>query len=203
MKKIISLLLCLLLILPISVNAAKSKDNDETVKEEEKEEVVNTDDLVKVYIFLANDCSYCEAELEYLEGLDSYNKKFTIVKKELFSTIHPAVYGSDYELGQKVVKVFNEAGFRDANTNGTPLVIISDIYARTSYSTDLESYIDRAYEEGDKDVVACVEDGKDDCIKVEKKKMSKTAIIILVVSIVVVTGAVGALGIFLSKKQED
>ncbi len=202
MKKIISLFLCLLLILPISVNAAKSEDKND-VKEEEKEESVNTSDLVKVYVFLANDCSYCEAELEYLEGLDSYNKKFTIVKKELFETIHPAVEGTDYELGQKVVKVLNDAGFRKASTNSTPLVIISDLYAENGYNTSLESYINDAYEEGDKDIVACVEDGKDECIKVKKMKMSTIAIVILSVSIAVVTGAICTLGIFLNKKQEN
>ena len=45
---------------------------------------VSAKEKVKVYIFEAGGCPYCEAEIEYLEGLDSYGEKFEIVRKELY-----------------------------------------------------------------------------------------------------------------------
>ena len=39
---------------------------------------------VKVYIFEAGGCPYCEMQEDYLKGLESYNKKFEIIKKELY-----------------------------------------------------------------------------------------------------------------------
>ena len=56
-KKLFSILFAMLLFVPFFVKA---------------------DEKVKVYIFEAGGCPYCEAEVEYLKGLDSYNEKFTI-----------------------------------------------------------------------------------------------------------------------------
>ena len=193
MKKLGILLVCLMLLIPINVMASKDEEENDSVAQ----------DLVKVYVFLANDCGYCKAELEYLEGLESYNKKFTIVKKELYDTIttNPAVLGDDYNLGVKVVEALNKAGFKDANTNGTPLVVISDLYASTSYNTTLESIIDEAYENGDKDVVGCIEEGKSECIKDTRHKLSKKAIIILIASTVTLLGIFIVFGYLITKKQ--
>ena len=58
-KKLLSVLFTLLILIPLGINA------------EEKEKV-------KVYIFEAGGCPYCEAEVEYLKGLEGYNKTFTI-----------------------------------------------------------------------------------------------------------------------------
>lgn len=121
--------------------------------------------LVKVYVYEAGGCPYCEAEIDYLKGLDSYNKKFKIVRKELYVDHVEWKKGKDYDTGVKVANGFLNAGFTNASYSGTPFVVISDIYASTGYSTSLEEYINEAYENGDKDIVKCVEDGKDNCFK--------------------------------------
>ncbi len=134
-KKIFALVFALLLMIPVfSLNA----------KEKEK---------VKVYVFEAGGCPYCEEEIKYLESLDSYNKKFVIEKRELYVDHVNWAKGRDYELGKAVAEKFKEDGFENAAYDGTPFVVISDVYAAATYSTDLESYINKAYKEGDEDVV--------------------------------------------------
>ncbi len=122
-------------------------------------------ELVKVYVYEAGGCPFCEREIEYLKGLDSYNKKFKIVQKELYVDHIEWKQGKDYNTGVKVANGFQNAGFKGASYTGTPFVVISDLYAATGYSTSLESYINDAYEQGDKDIVKCVEAGKDNCFK--------------------------------------
>ena len=124
-----------------------------------------TDKLVKVYVYEAGGCPYCEAEIDYLKGLSSYNKKFKIVRKELYVDHIDWAHGSDYETGVKVANTFRAAGFEEADYRGTPFVVISDIYASTGYNTSLEDVIEKAYKEGDKDIVSCIESGKEECIK--------------------------------------
>ncbi len=128
--------------------------------------LVMAKDKVKVYIFEAGGCPYCEAEREYLEKLDGYNKTFEIVGKELYVDHVDWAEGKDYELGVRVAIAFQNAGFEDASYLGTPLVIISDTYAMAAYNTDLEKVIEEAYEVGDKDIVSCIADGKTDCLPV-------------------------------------
>ena len=120
---------------------------------------------VKVYIFEAGGCPYCEAEIEYLKGLSSYNKKFVIVQKEAYVDHVDWAQGKDFELAQKVADAFKAAGFQDATYQATPFVVISDLYAAAAYSTELESVIEEAYEKGDKDIVTCIEKGKTNCLK--------------------------------------
>jgi len=138
MKKILGVLFALLLMIPVlGINA----------KEQAK---------VKVYVFEAGGCPYCEAQIEYLQKLDSYNKKFTIVRKELYIDHVNWEQGRDYELGKAVAEKFQKDGFKDASYQGTPFVVISNLYAAATYSTDLESYINKAYKDGDKDVVGSI-----------------------------------------------
>ncbi len=124
---------------------------------------VSAKDKVKVYIFEAGGCPYCEAEVEYLEGLDSYNEKFEIVRKELYVDHIDWEEGEDYELGKKVAEAFLNKGYENASYQGTPFVVISNIYAAASYSESLESVIDEAYEKGDKDIVECFNNDEDGC----------------------------------------
>lgn len=142
-RKLFALLLALLIIMPVSA-FAKEK--------------------VKVYMFEAGGCPYCEKEMEYLKGLDGYNKTFTIEVKELYVDHVDWAEGKDYSLGKTVAEAFKNAGFEDATYQGTPFVVISDLYAASAYSTSLESIINQAYEEGDKDIVKCYADGKTDCL---------------------------------------
>lgn len=126
---------------------------------------VNAEEKVKVYIFEAGGCPYCEKEIEYLESLPSYNVKFEIVRKELYVDHVDWAKGQDYELGKAVAEAFLSAGFEDASYQGTPFVVISNLYAAAAYSDNLESYIDKAYEEGDKDVVSCYALGGTNCLE--------------------------------------
>ena len=153
-KKLLSVLFTLLLLIPLGINA------------EEKEKV-------KVYIFEAGGCPYCEAEVEYLKGLEGYNKTFTIEIKELYIDHVDWKPGKDYDLGVKVANGFLNAGFTDASYQGTPFVVISDLYAASAYSTSLESVINDAYEKGDKDIVSCYADGKEDCLNHLAKEDNK------------------------------
>lgn len=153
-KKLLSVLFTLLLLIPSGINA------------EEKEKV-------KVYIFEAGGCPYCEAEVEYLKGLEGYNKTFTIEIKELYIDHVDWKPGKDYDLGVKVANGFLNAGFTDASYQGTPFVVISDLYAASAYSTSLESVINEAYEKGDKDIVSCYADGKEDCLNHLAKEDNK------------------------------
>ena len=153
MKKVF-ILIALLVLMPMTLFAKETKSK------------------VKVYLFESGGCPYCEAETEYLKGLSSYNKKFTIVSKELYIDHIDWEQGKDYKLGKKVAEEFNRAGFADASYTGTPFVVISDIYAVAGYSTSLEKIIDKAYEEGDKDAVSCISKGKDDCIRLNENATS-------------------------------
>ena len=153
-KKLLSVLFTLLLLIPLGINA------------EEKEKV-------KVYIFEAGGCPYCEAEVEYLKGLEGYNKTFTIEIKELYIDHVDWKPGKDYDLGVKVANGFLNAGFTDASYQGTPFVVISDLYAASAYSESLESVINEAYEKGDKDIVSCYADGKEDCLNHLAKEDNK------------------------------
>ena len=148
MKKLIIALVAVLVVFPFitKVNAAEPGEK------------------VKVYVFEAGGCPYCEKEIEYLKSLSSYNQKFEIVEKELYIDHINWENGADYQLGVNVANAFKDKGFSDAAYNGTPFVVISDLYAAAAYSTSLESVIEEAYNEGDKDIVKCYADGKTDCL---------------------------------------
>ncbi len=120
---------------------------------------------VKVYIFEAGGCPYCEAQIEYLKKLPGYGTKFEIIIKELYVDHIDWEYGKDYDLGVKVAEAFYKEGFTNASYYGTPFVVISDIYAETTYSESLDKIIDAAYQEGDKDAVSCIAQGKTNCIR--------------------------------------
>ena len=144
MKKIIFALIAMFCILPFTVNAA---------------------DKVKVYIFSKDGCSYCEKQISYLKGLEGYNKTFEIVDVQIYDSNWKQT--SNYELAKKVISGLQAAGVSadELNLNGTPSVIISNIYAKTAYSANLEDVIKQAAEKGDKDLVGCYKAGKSDCTK--------------------------------------
>ena len=119
---------------------------------------------VKVYIFEAGGCPWCEREKEYLKGLSSYNEKFEIKEKELYVDHVDWAQGKDFAVGKAVAEAFQSAGFKDAGYTGTPFVVISNIYAAAAYSENLEEYINKAYELGDKDVVGCFESNGENCL---------------------------------------
>ena len=192
MKKILlTLIVGLMVFLPMSVKAAEK---------------------VKVYIFEAGGCPYCELQEEYLEGLDSYGEKFEIVKKELYVDHIDWEQGKDYALGYKVATAFYNAGFENASYQGTPFVVISDLYAAAAYSQGLESIIDEAYDLGDKDVVGCFAQGGENCLDgatvpqdtpvAEDKKASDSDMVTIIILGVVVVGIV-ALVIFARSSSKE
>lgn len=155
-RNIIICLLLILLVMPLSVLAAKKKTTTTT-------STVDTSKLVKVYVFEAGGCPACEAVKSYLKELDSYNKKFTIVEKELYVDHVKWANGADYALGNKVADAFASANFK-VTVKSTPLVVISDIFAQNGFSkqhqSDMEDAINKAYLEGDKDAVSCLAQDK-------------------------------------------
>lgn len=158
--------------------------------------VVNAEGKVKVYMFEAGGCLYCEQEEAFLKKLDGYNKTFELIKKELYVDHVDWKQGKDYELGKKVAEAFNKAGFEDASYEGTPFVVISDVYAAAAYSEDLESFIKLAYEEGDKDAVSCIMNNGTDCIRANsqapstdsKAASSKAGLVIAIIGGVALVG---------------
>ena len=161
---------------------------------------VNAEGKVKVYIFEAGWCPYCEAEMEYLKSLESYGEKFEIIQKELYIDHVDWEQGKDYELGVKVATAFQDKGIKDASYQGTPFVVISDLYAASAYSTSLETYINQAYDEGDKDVVGCFEKGGENCLSEKSSDGSET--IRTVALVIIIVGLVAAV-IFSRKNTKD
>jgi len=147
MKKVVKVLLVFLLL--IGFTACDKTENKGNTK-------------VKVYLFEAGGCPYCEEELSYLNSLEGLGTKFEVVRKELYIDHINWEAGKDFELGVKVSNAFSEKGFENATYQATPFVVISDVYAFSGYNPDLKSIIDKAYDEGDKDIVECLSKG-DSC----------------------------------------
>lgn len=183
-KKILIVLVAALVVFPFitKVNAAEPGEK------------------VKVYVFEAGGCPYCEKELEYLKSLSSYGEKFEVIEKELYIDHVNWEYGADYQLGYTIANAFLERGFSDASYQGTPFVVISDLYAAASYSTDLEKYINEAYENGDADVVGCVANGGDvaTCFPT---KVGTAGIILMVVLFIGIAGTI--LVLYFSRRDLD
>ena len=182
MKKLFLSVITLLLMLPI---------------------VVSAKELVKVYIFEAGGCPYCEAQEKYLKGLDSYNKKFKIVKKEAYKDHIDWEKGKDFDLSKTVAEAFQKVGFSDAEYRATPFVVISDKYAAAAYSEDLEAVINDAYEEGDRDIVSCYEKGNTNCLDylATSNKTEKVNNIPVIITIIISTILI--IGTYIVKSTMD
>ena len=178
---------------------------------------VKAAEKVKVYVFEAGGCPYCEYEKEYLRSLDSYNVKFEIVEKQLYVDHVDWKPAKDYPLGKAGAEAFQSAGFENASYNGTPFVVISDLYAAAAYSTNLEEVINVAYEKGDKDVVACYAndgenclEGADPSIKVDwslvpeedSEDEAKTVETITTIILLLIVGGIIALIVYNEKKSQ-
>ena len=183
MKKILITILAVVLFMPI-LSAAKKEP-------------------VKVYIFEAGGCPYCEAEIEYLKGLSSYEKEFVIVTKEAYVDHIDWAQGKDYALAEKVANAFKSVGFEEATHQATPFVVISDLYAKAAYDTNLESVIKEAYETGDKDIVGCYADGKTDCLDHLKTDTDSSEPNNSVIAVVLCSVVLGLLYWFKSNKDTN
>ncbi len=185
-RNVIICLLLVLLVLPFPVFAKTKKTTTTTT-------TADVSKMVKVYVFEAGGCGACSSQLEYLKGLDSYNKKFTIIEKELYVSTSGWAQGSDYELGNKVAQAFATAKFK-SSVDSTPLVVVSDIYASNGYNNKLEETINKAYEEGDKDAVSCLEKGgkNSECVRGAKDAPDTdvTGLLIFLVAIGIVVAII-------------
>lgn len=136
-------------------------------------------DLVKVYVFVSKNgihSDLSEKAIASLKGLESYGKMFEIIEKEAYtysSKFSDVEDGKDLELFKKVIEVYNNAGY-DYTYTQTPTAFISNEFIP---GVDLElvnEVINNAYENGDEDLVGCVERGENNC-SVEKKEKNITS----------------------------
>lgn len=170
---------------------------------------VKAEGKVKVYVFEAGGCPYCEMEVEYLEGLESYGEKFEIVRKELYVDHVDWQKGKDYNLGVQVANAFLKNGYEDASAHGTPFVVISNIYAQTGYNPDLVDVINKAYEAGDADIVSCIAEGKSDCVIADPNKTEKenkeeaTNEILPIVGLIIITAALVTIVVLVRKSNKE
>ena len=197
MKKIWGLLIALMLLLPGMVKAEEADDMPQVVD----------DGLVKVYMFEAGGCPYCEAATAFLESLDTYNTKFTLIHKSTYIDHYDFEPDVDYDLTQKVSQAFISAGFRNAKFSGTPYIVISDVYAASGYSESigqqLVDVIDLVYQEGDKDVVSCIANGGTECIEgIKQKKLTVAGAAVLIGSVVVIFGIIICIYLYMDNKNK-
>lgn len=135
-------------------------------------------DLVKVYVFVSKNGFYSdlsEEAIKSLKGLESYGKKFEIIEKEAYvysSKFGDAEDGKDLELFKKVIAVYNEAGF-DYTYTQTPTAIVSDEFIPGVDLDFVDKVVNDAYENGDKDLVGCIDRGENDC-SVQEKETNNT-----------------------------
>lgn len=107
-----------------------------------------------------------------------------MIAKELYVDHETWQEGKDYKLGKTVAEAFYDAGFSNADYNSTPFVVISDLYASSTYNDTLEEIINSAYNLGDKDVVGCYAKGNTSCgLKENLSLDSDTSLKSLVVSV--------------------
>ena len=197
MKKIWGLLISLMLLLPGMVKAEETDDMPQVVD----------DGLVKVYMFEAGGCPYCEAATAFLESLDTYNTKFTLIHKSTYIDHYDFEPDVDYDLTQEVSQAFIYAGFRNAKFSGTPYIVISDVYAASGYSESigqqLVDVIDLVYQEGDKDVVSCIANGGTECIEgIKQKKLTVAGAAVLIGSVVLVFGIIIGIYLYMDNKNK-
>lgn len=136
-------------------------------------------DLVKVYVFVSKSgihSDLSEKAIESLKGLESYGKQFEIIEKEAYvysSEYGDAEDGKDLELFKKVIEVYNNAGY-DYTYTQTPTAFISNEFIPGVDLKFVHEVINNAYENGDEDLVGCVERGENNC-SVEKKEKNITS----------------------------
>lgn len=192
MKKFLKVFLVLLLAISFTACGKSEKKNTK----------------VKVYVFEAGGCPYCEQEISYLSSLEDLDKKFEIVREELYVDHIDWEAGKDFELGAKVSNAFMEKGFVNATYQATPFIVISDLYASAGLDTNLSEIIDKAYEEGDKDIVDCISknetcDIREQLSDTDKKinSIKSTMTINFIIIYVLISGILVYLYLTRSKKE--
>lgn len=121
-KKILTLILAILLIMPLSVFAEEknvSLNLKETLAEEEIElqnkDYKETDNQITIYLFRGRGCSFCQGFLKYLNTLTvEHGDKFKLVSYDVWN------HNSNAELYEEV------AEFLEYDVSGVPFIVIGD-----------------------------------------------------------------------------
>ncbi len=200
MKKIwirlMSIVTLFAMLMPISVMAEEESISSSPTSIQEacaEEEIAfdhdyknNQENKVNVYLFRGNGCSHCHEFLEYLSSIiDEYGKYMNIVTYEVWEN------QDNGALMEKVADKFEE------EASGVPYIVIGEKtfsgYS-ASMNEEIQNLIKSEYEKEDRyDVMK--ELGVDTTVsdvKVDNKanKTSSSDLIILIVSIVIIGGAI-------------
>ena len=151
MKKVLTVLICLLSILSVNVYAAKKK----TTTKNTLPAVVEGKEPVKVYIFTKESCPFCEKAKTYINGLEeTYGKYYDVVVYEIYDSNWKVVNKQYEKLMQKVAEKLG------SQVSGVPYIVIGDGFDANEWNDAttgdnvkaaiLKEYVNENY----KDVVA-------------------------------------------------
>ena len=151
MKKVLTVLICLLSILSVNVYAAKKK----TTTKNTLPAVVEGKEPVKVYIFTKESCPFCEKAKTYINGLEeTYGKYYDVVVYQIYDSNWKVVNKQYEKLMQKVAEKFG------SQVSGVPYIVIGDGFDANEWNEAttgdnvkaaiLKEYVNENY----KDVVA-------------------------------------------------
>ena len=192
MKKILTVLICVLSVLSINVYAAKKNTTKNTLPA-----VVEGKEPVKVYIFTKESCPFCEKAKTYINGLEeTYGKYFDVVIYEVYDSNWKVVNKHYEKLMVKLGELHNR------QVSGVPYIVIGDSYDANEWNDAttgdavktaiLKEYVNEEY----KDIVAPLLAE----IEAEPDPHANDGIIIVVITIAVV-GVVGVV-IYFGRKNK-
>ncbi len=185
--KILFVVMLSFLVLPLTVFADQSVDNEKAEENETSEENVTSDETkkgenskVKVYFFHGDGCPHCAEAEEFFEGIkEEYGSKFELVSYEVW-------YNEDNsKLMEKVAKA------RDEEVSGVPYIIIGEKSWNgytSEYDSDIKKYIDENYSiDSSKryDIMELVNTGSTNSAKSKKENHTKDVLLLLGILIVV------------------
>lgn len=190
MKKIITYLVCILMLFGLTLNVfagtnkktetkETSKEKTET-KKETKEEKISCANEVNIHLFWGNGCPHCEAAIEYLTSIDEeYGHCFNLVKYEVW-------YDKENSALMKDV-----AGYFGEEVSGVPYIVVGE-KTFSGYSEKMNEDLLKAIENAsnDEEYIDVVEKVQAGEFK-NKSSVSDTIITIAIISIII--GGVAAL----------
>ena len=204
LKKLMSVLLVVLLLVPVFAHADekeyKTLNMKEVLAEEEIESKLGdykeSDDKVTVYLFRGKGCGFCRGFINYLnDNMDELGKYFNLVSYEVW-------YDKDNaDLMQKV------AGFTGVAAQGVPYIIVGekvfDGFTAEMYGEDFKTTLKAEYDSKDRyDVFEAMEKAEKDAAKAAKGDTNKIILWDCAFSLVTIA-AVGTMIYFNNKKMTE